>query len=147
MIPVYLVDNSAIQRLSREPVRAAWDLLVRHGDIATCLPIALEAGFSARNAADHARIIGFETGRAKLMLPPAPEISTISFQLQADLFARGQGRAAGVSDLQIAATALHHAKVLGRTVTIVHYDSDFDALASVAPKLSTQWIVPRGSVP
>jgi hypothetical protein len=30
---------------------------------------------------------------------------------------------------------------------VVHYDSDFDALAAVEPQLLAQWIVPRGTEP
>lgn len=146
MTPVFLVDNSVIQRLTIPAVRAAWDRLVEQGDIATCLPTALEAGYSARTHTDHARIIEFETGRAKLMLTPAPQIADIALDLQGKLFAAGKGRAAGVSDLQIAATAIYHSAVLRRPVVIVHYDADFDHLAGVWPGLATRWIVPRGSV-
>ena len=51
----------------------------------------------------------------------------------------------GTSVEEIAATAIQHSK--GDTqVVVVHYDTDFDHLASVEPRLATEWIVPRGSV-
>lgn len=146
MIPLFLVDNSVIQRLSQPSVRAAWDRLLADGDIATCLPTTLEAGYSARNSADHDRIIAFETGGAKVFLPPVPAVADVAVQLQTRLFAAGQGRAVGVGDLQIAATAIHYSTSLDRPVTVVHYDTDFDHLARVARELDARWIVPRGSL-
>ncbi|MGA4668398.1 PIN domain-containing protein [Propionibacteriaceae bacterium Y1923] len=140
----FLVDNSVIQRLRHPTVREAWDHLLLEGEIATCLPTALEAGYSARNREDHARLLAFER-RAKIVLLPAPEMFDLCLQLQEALFAVGRGRAVGVSDLQIAATALHHSTAAA-PITIVHYDSDYDHLAQVWPALDARWIVPRGTV-
>jgi predicted nucleic acid-binding protein len=69
----------------------------------------------------------------------------IAVGLQSKLFELGKGRSVGVSDLQIAATALHYVTDK-RSVIVAHYDADFDHLASVEPSLRTQWVVPRGSV-
>ncbi|MFT4297268.1 MAG: PIN domain-containing protein [Micropruina sp.] len=146
MTALFLVDNSVIQRLAQPAVRTAWDRLVALGDIATCLPTALEAGYSARNRADHARIMEFETV-AKVFLAPVPAVAEIAFRLQIALFAAGQGRAVGVSDLQIAATAIHYATALDRPVAVLHYDADFEQLARVASELDARWIVPRGTLP
>lgn len=146
MTTTFVVDNSVIQRLGRPTVRTAWDALTESGEIATCLPIALEAGYSARNVEDHAQIARFENGGAKLMLPPALEIVDLAISMQSALFQAGKGGAVGVSDLQIAATAVHHARRTQSRIVIVHYDSDFEQLAAVFPELDTQWIVPRGSV-
>lgn len=146
MIALFLVDNSVTQRLAQPIVRTAWERLLDEGEIASCLPTALEAGYSARNAADHARIVGFET-QAKVMLPPTAEIGRIALELQSGLFAAGKGRTVGVSDLQIAATAIHYSAALGRPVTVVHYDADFDQLAGLSSGLSARWIVARGLVP
>lgn len=146
MSAVFLVDNSVVQRLSNPRVRSAWDALVERGEVATCLPISLEAGYSARNAQDHARVMEFETRTAKVMLRPESEVVDYAIALQAALFAKGLGRAVGVNDLQIAATALHYGERTGREVAVVHYDSDFDHLANVWPTFDSRWIVPRGSV-
>ena len=146
MIPIFLVDNSVVQRLGKPVVRRAWNVLVEAGEIATCLPVALETGYSARSVQDHARVVEYETGRAKLMLAPAPELTDIALGMQSELFAAGQGRAVGVSDLQIAATAVHYTAELQRSVVVVHYDSDFDHLAQVWPSFLSRWIVPRGAV-
>lgn len=53
--------------------------------------------------------------------------------------------AVGMSDLQIAATAIHHSTV-ERPVVLVHYDRDFDHVVAVEPRLRSRWIVPPGSV-
>jgi predicted nucleic acid-binding protein len=66
-------------------------------------------------------------------------------ELQARLFEAGVGRAVGVSDLQIAATAIRHTSERTQ-VTVIHYDADFDHLVRVEPRLSARWIVPAGSV-
>lgn len=59
--------------------------------------------------------------------------------MQAALARRGHHRAAGVVDLITAATAEHYA------ATVLHYDSDFEHIASVS-RQHTEWVVPRGSV-
>jgi predicted nucleic acid-binding protein len=142
---LYLIDNSVIQRLHRSPeVREARDALIRTGDIAVCLPTVLEACFSARASEEHQREAeAFVT--AWTVLEPAPELMGIALNLQSKLFSAGKGRAVGVSDLQIAATALHYSTD-ERPVVVVHYDADFDHLGSMEPLLRAQWVVPRGTV-
>ncbi|MFT4137089.1 PIN domain-containing protein [Microbacterium sp.] len=140
---LFLVDNSVIQRLAKPPVREAWHRLCETGDIATCLPTLLEAGYSARSAEDHGRLVDLEL-RAKVLLAPHPEIVELALRIQAALFAAGTSRAVGVSDLQIAATALHHSNP-ARPVIVVHYDADFDHVAAVEPAFRSRWIVPRGT--
>ncbi|MGB4780003.1 PIN domain-containing protein [Microbacterium sp.] len=140
---LFLVDNSVIQRLAKPSVRSAWERLRERGEIATCLPTLLEAGYSARSAADHQRLIDLES-RAKIILPPHPGIIEVALRIQAALFTARIGRAVGVSDLQIAATALHHSSP-ARPVSVVHYDADFDQVAGVEPGFRSQWIVPRGT--
>lgn len=144
MTRLFLVDNSVIQRLAKPQVRAAWDRLRERGDIATCLPTLLEAGYSARSAGDHQRLMELERS-AKIVLPPQDAVLEIALGIQATLFAAGTGRSVGVSDLQIAATALHHSTPT-RSVSVVHYDSDFDHVAAVEPQFLSEWIVPRGTL-
>ncbi|GAA1998489.1 PIN domain-containing protein [Microbacterium ulmi] len=140
---LFLVDNSVIQRLAKPRVRDAWDHLRETGEIATCLPTLLEAGYSARSALDYERLIDLET-RAKVILPPHSGVAGVALRIQAALFAAGIGRAVGVSDLQIAATAVYHSS-LARPVIVVHYNADFDHVAAVEPGFRSQWIVPRGT--
>lgn len=145
MTQIYLVDNSVTQRVHRSPeVAAALAELTETGQLGSCLPQLLEQGFSAQSASEHRRIIA-QSRRATTYLAPTEEIGRLAVDLQSKLFAAGKGRAVGVSDLQIAATALYYTDST-QQVTIVHYDSDFDHAAEVEPSLRTHWIVPRGSV-
>ena len=144
MSRLWLVDNSVIQRLAKRSVSQAWDRLREQGDVATSLPTLLEAGYSARSAADHQLLMKLEQS-AKIVLSPEPGITAVALRIQAALFAAGSGRAVGVSDLQIAATAIHHTTA-ERPVVVVHYDADFDAMAAVEPDFRSAWIVPRGTV-
>lgn len=140
----FLVDNSVIQRLGKPVIRQAWDELVDQGVISTCLPVMLEVGYSARSAREHTQLLALER-LAKVVLPPTPEVLTFALQIQANLFAAGKGRSAGISDIQIAATALHHSTPTDQVV-VVHYDADFEHIKSVTPEFALQWIVPRGTV-
>lgn len=49
-------------------------------------------------------------------------------------------RAVGIPDLLIAAVARRHG------VTVLHYDRDFELVATVTGQ-PTEWVVPSGSVP
>ncbi|WP_298866185.1 PIN domain-containing protein [Microbacterium sp.] len=145
MSRVFLVDNSVIQRLHRsDEVAASLVDLLALGELGGCLPQLLEEGYSARSGEEHRRILDANT-RAKVFLQADAEVAEIAIDLQSRLFAAGLGRAVGVSDLQIAATAIRHTRG-DRLVSVVHYDADFEQLAGIAPELHQQWIVPRGSV-
>lgn len=137
----FLLDNSVLQRLDLSAeVRTATQRLI-HGDnlLAASDVSVLEAGYSATSAADHARILE-RVGGDLLQLPLTPEVGQAARELQTRLFDAGMGRAVGVVDLLHGATAIVHDAVL------VHYDGDFEHLASVDSRLEQRWIVPRGSV-
>lgn len=138
---VYLLDNSLVQRLPRWPeVSEALGQLVARGDLMASSEIAvLEAGFSARSAVEHSRIVDV-LARDMLLLPLTPEVGMVAVDLQTAMFESGRGRAAGVPDLLQAAIALVHGAVL------VHYDADYELLGEVETRLRQQWVVPRGSV-
>ena len=145
MRQIFLVDNSVLQRLHRsDEVASALTELLSMGELGGCLPQLLEEGYSARSAAEH-HLIRSANARARIFLPPDAEVAEIALDLQSGLFAAGIGRAVGVSDLQIAATAIGHTTDAQR-VTVVHYDADFEHVARVAPEFRHRWIVPRGSV-
>lgn len=142
---LFLIDNSVTQRFNTSPaVREAVRQLPSHGRIASCMPQVLEEGFSARDDALFQEIISHNLVN-KVLLPPVPELFQLALDLQRGLVDAGMGKAVGETDLQIAATALHYSND-DQHVEIVHYDSDFDHLAAIEPRLRTRWIVPRGSV-
>lgn len=143
--PIFLVDTSALAKAQFPgTAQEALATLNMIGRLATCLPLMLESGYSARNFQDR------QDAMQKLFGPfdklaPVPELLEIAVDLQGRLFKAGIGRSVGVADLIVAAHALHY-RGEGAAVTIVHYDADYDRLARVAPELCTQWLVPRGSL-
>jgi len=145
MNQLFLVDNSALQRVHRsDAVAEALIDLLRIGELASCLPQLLEEGYSARSAEEH-RVLIDASVKAKVFLQLDAEVARLAVDLQRRLFATGQGRSVGVSDLQIAATAIRRSTGKQR-VSVVHYDADFESVAAVEPTFSHRWIVPRGSV-
>jgi predicted nucleic acid-binding protein len=96
----------------------------------------LELGFSARNAPEWDRLAQ-SLSTYKLLETTATDIRRAK-EVQRLLAAKHQ-RGRKVPDLLIAATAE------AANLTILHYDSDFDLIASVTGQ-SCEWIVPAGSV-
>ncbi len=137
-----LVDNSVLQRVGRsEAIKAALIAALDRGDeLCSMVLTTLEAGFSARSKADHERIVSRQQSDFTPLVAGS-RAQEIAVELQRALFAAGKGRAAGVVDLLIAATAIEHDAV------VLHYDSDFDAIASVDDRVRTRWAVLRGWVP
>jgi predicted nucleic acid-binding protein len=134
----YLIDKSALARARQAAVGAALNPLFAAGRIARCGILELEVLFSARNHADFVRtrtrlagFINFDVAQADF--DRALEVMEL-------LARRGQHRAAGLSDLVLAAVAERHG------ATLLHYDADFDLIAAVTGQ-PAQWVVPRGSVP
>lgn len=83
--------------------------------------------------------------KAKIFLEPDAEVARLAVDLQRRLFMAGRARSVGVSDLQIAATALRYSTD-GRRVSVVHYDADFESIAAIEPAFVHRWVVSRGSV-
>ena len=131
----YLLDTSVLTRL-RQPRIAERIMELDRDGLARTTMTDLEIGFSARGVDDWDRLssalaafrqIDFEAhhfDRAR--------------QVQRALAAEGlEGRK--VPDLLIAAVAEATA------LTVLHYDADFDHIATVTGQ-STTWIVERGSI-
>jgi predicted nucleic acid-binding protein len=139
LAPTYLLDKSAFARINTEPSVAAVVLpLLGEGAIAVSGVLMLEAGYSARNAAEHGRI------RVALGAMPQAPITPADWEravdVQGQLADRGQHRSAGLADLILAASAERSG------LTLLHYDADFDLIAAVTQQ-PARWVVPRGSLP
>lgn len=136
---MFLVDKSALARVSREPtVLAALTQLDDEGILATTAIVDLEIGYSARSLTDFDSVAA---DRAALYheLPISRATTDRAREVQRELVRRGQHRGPGVADLVIAAVAELHGAI------VVHYDRDFDTIAAVTGQ-QTRWIVPAGSV-
>lgn len=111
---------------------------VLSGQVGVSIATELEVGFSARSTADY-RLMR-TTVMDRLLAVSIPfRAEQRAREVQAALVERGEHRSAGVADLLIAATA----EIEG--LTVLHYDADFDLIASVTGQ-PTEWVVPRGTV-
>lgn len=134
----YLADTSALSRLDKPAVFAVLGPLIETGTVATCGMVELEVLFAARSPDDYERRRG-QLRDGFEYLPMHDEIWQRALAVQHELARRSAHRGAALPDLLIAATAEWH------TVTVLHYDHEYDLIAS-ATKQSTQWVIPRGTV-
>lgn len=138
-VATYLADTSALARLSHPAITDKLTPLIDAALVATCAVIELELAWATRSGDefDELRVdrdIGYE------WLPTHDSDWRRALHVQGKLWHTGRVRAVGFPDLLIAAAAERE------HVTLLHYDSDFDMIASITDQ-ATQWIVPRGSVP
>lgn len=134
----YLLDTSVWARIDAPPVAERCLPLIRAALVATCSIIELEVLYSARTPAAHAAARS-ERELALELLPIEQPTLDRAVCVQAALAERGQHRGAPLPDLIIAATAERG------NVTVLHYDADYDLIASVTGQ-RVEWVVPRGSL-
>jgi predicted nucleic acid-binding protein len=136
---LYLIDTSAAARMTTNPpVRTLIESLMDSGLAATSVTMDLEAGFSVRQPRDVSKVLAIRADRL-VTLPVTESAAQRAREVQVLMATRGLHRAAGPIDLLTAAIAeLHRAIVL-------HYDADFDHIASVTGQRH-DWIAPRGSI-
>jgi predicted nucleic acid-binding protein len=137
-----LLDNSAWIRLSDAavPDERAAELAdaLEAGRVATCLPFLLEAGYSARNAREHDRLLDELLALPHFHIDEDVEHRAVDAQRQ--LARMGHHRLPPV-DLLVAAIADCH------DLAILHYDHDYDVLAEKTDlRFQSQWLVPRGTL-
>lgn len=135
----YLADTSALARLHRPAVSAVLVPLIELGVVATCGVIEFELSWATRSSAEFDQVradrdAGYE------WLATHDEDWRRALDVQASLWRSGRMRAVGLPDLLIAAVAERE------RVTVVHYDSDYDLITQVTGQ-TTQWVVPRGTIP
>lgn len=136
MALTHVVDTSVLTRLHAEPVRAVVEPLAAVGQLARAGISDLEVGFSARSAAEWDRLAA-ALDAFELVETKAAHVQRAR-QVQRLLASRHQ-RGRKVPDLLVAAAA--EASGLG----VLHYDADFDRIATVTGQLC-EWVVPAGSV-
>ncbi len=133
----YLIDKSAFARMEHPRVQARLGPIIEAGDAATCSIIDLEVLYSARNQEEHARTrIRREFAYQRIELTEATFRRAI--EVQGLLARRGRHRLP-IPDLIIAAAA----ELAG--ITVLHYDADFDTIASVTGQ-EMEWVARRGSL-
>jgi predicted nucleic acid-binding protein len=129
----WLIDKSALVRLSASPDAAEWARRIERGLVRITTVTRLEVGYSARSGADL---------RAGLQEPPVsvmpveyltPAIEDRAVEVLSLLADRGLHRAPSVPDLVIAAAA----ELAG--LTVLHCDKDFDLIVGVTGQ-PAEWL-------
>lgn len=137
-----LLDNSAWARLGDDSLASdrveEIAIALEERRIVVCLPFLLEAGYSARNGAEHRELLNELLTLPLLSIDAKVERRAIDAQRQ--LARAGHHRLPPV-DLMMAAIAERH------DVGVLHYDSDYDTLhAKTDLRFASVWLAPRGSI-
>ncbi len=136
MALTHLLDTSVLTRLREPTVREAIELKAQRGELARAGVSDLEVGFSARNAPEWDRLA--DAVKVFELVETAAEHVRRARQVQRLLASKHQ-RSRKVPDLLVAAAAE------ARDLTVLHYDADFDLIATVTGQ-SCQWVVRAGSI-
>lgn len=134
-----LVDTSALNRAHLAAVREMLQPLALRSLLATCSIIDLEVLYSARSPDDYERVHEGRRTNYRL-LPISQAVCDRAVAVQRLLAERSRHRGASLPDLVIAACAEQSG------ATVLHYDSDYDLIASVTGQ-PVRWIAPRGTLP
>lgn len=135
----WLADTSAAVRLLRDDhAYRRWEDMLARRLVAICPITELEILYSARSAADRADLAE-ELAEVFGWLVVPDHAYQRALRVQADLTAQGRHRSAGPVDLIVAATAELH------SVTLLHYDRDFDSVAQVSGQ-PAQWLAEPGTL-
>ena len=111
---------------------------MERGDLAVCLPFLLEAGYSARSAADRKALMARFAGLPRIAIDR--EVERIAVHAQRELAEIGHHRLAPM-DVMIAACA-HRAEA-----GVLHYDGDYDRLAEhTSLVFESQWLATPGTL-
>lgn len=136
MALTHVVDTSVLKRLGRPEVRAVVEPLAAAGQLARPTICDLEVGYSARHASEWDQLIedldafqGIETTATHVHR---------ALQVQR-LLAQSSQRGRKLPDLLVAAAAE------SLDLEVLHYDGDFDLIASVTGQ-GCSWVVPAGSI-
>ena len=121
----YLIDKSALVRLSVADAVDEWLNHLERGLIAISFVTCLEVGYSARNAEDYAAIFTLAPVAAMPREYLTPAIEERALEVQQLLAQRGHHRAPSIPDLLIAATAEKTRR------TLLHVDKDFELIAQI----------------
>lgn len=136
MALTFLVDTSVLKRLGRLEVRRVIEPLAVAGQLARASVSDLEVGYSARNAQEWDRLVGALDAFDLVETSVAHVRRALQVQR---LLAQASQRGRKIPDLLIAAAAEE------LDLIVLHYDGDFDRIATVTGQRS-QWVVTAGSV-
>ena len=132
----FLVDTSVLKRLRHDEVRGVIEPLADRGELGRPSICDLEVGYSARNAAEWDELLTALDAFAQIETSAAHVARALQVQR---LLAERSWRGRKIPDLLVAAAAEE------LSISVLHYDADFDLIAEVTGQAS-QWVVPVGTV-
>ena len=121
----WLIDKSALVRLSAAVDAEEWARRIERGLVRISTLTRLEVGYSARSAIDHRQLLSEPPISSMPVEYLTPKIEDRALELQFALAERGHHRAPSIPDLLIAATAEL------AELTVLHMDKDFDLIAEI----------------
>lgn len=136
MALTHLIDTSVLTRLNSPAVRVVVGPLAEAEQLARAGITDLEFGFAARNAREWDRYQHHLDAFAPIETTHRHVVR--AKQVQRLLAAKSQ-RGRKIPDLLVAAAAEEHGLV------VLHYDADFDRIASVTGQ-PAEWVVPSGTI-
>ncbi len=132
----FVVDTSVLKRLGHRDVRSAVEPLAAAGQLGRPSICDLEVGYSARNAEEWDRLVGALAAFDRVETTATHVRRALQVQR---LLAQRSQRGRKIPDLLAAAAAEQ------LDVAVLHYDADFDVIASITGQ-RCQWVVPAGTV-
>lgn len=133
----HLVDKSAWVRLDRSP-DPRWQASLLAGSLAVTGIAVLEILVGSRSSAE------FDDDRLNIKALPrmavTEQIIDRALDVQGLMVGRGTHRAPSPADLILAACAE------ANSLTVLHYDKDFDLIADVTGQ-PMEWVASAGSIP
>jgi len=135
----FIADTSAWARSGRPRIAPRWSAALRNGQIATCPIVNLELLYSAPNG-DSLDSLGADLAQLR-DVPITRAVMNAALRAQRALAHVHPlfHRRVTLPDLLIAAAAAEAG------VGVLHYDADYDTLATVLV-FESRWIAPRGSL-
>ena len=133
MTQSWLIDKSALVRLSRAPDPEAWADRIDRGLVRVSSVTLLEVGFSARARQDWVTSLGEPPLSNMPVENLTPSMEARAVEVQGLLASQGHHRAAKIPDLLIAA--------IGEKVglTVLHCDKDFELISGVTGQ-PVEWV-------
>jgi predicted nucleic acid-binding protein len=121
----WLIDKSALVRLTDSPEADAWSNRIERGLVHLASVTRLEVGFAAQNGESARRQFRESPLSAMPVEYLTPGIEDRALEVQTLLADRGQHRGPSIPDLLIAATAEL------AELTVLHLDKDFETIAGL----------------
>ncbi|HZX01679.1 PIN domain nuclease [Kribbella sp.] len=121
----WLIDKSALVRLSTAPDWEDWSNRINRGLVHVTTMTLLEVGYSARSADEHRELLQQPPVAPMPVENLTPAAERRAVVVQSQLASAGQHRAPSLADLLIAATAEQTGLVL------LHLDKDFEFIANL----------------